>query len=345
MNLFFNRRLSRHASVLALPFALLAPAAHAQSDCKHRGVLDTPYCDENKDLVADPPKDATRFKNPPTLMFSYSPVEDPAIYEAIFKPFTEYLARCTAKRVEYYRVQSNAAEIEAMRLGKLHVAGFSTGSTTQAVNQAGAVPFAVKGKENEILGYRLILIVKRDSPFQKPADLKGKRIAHVQPSSNSGNLAPRALFPALGLTPDRDYRVLYSGKHDNSIAGVLNGDYDGAPVASGVFERMAARGQIRKDQLRTLWQSEPFPTTSFAYAHDLEPKLRDTIVKCFYDYRYPKEMQKIFEGADRFAPITYQKDWAIVRKVAAFSSDKSSALGSVTSETDKKGRGEADSAR
>mgnify|MGYP003337806138 CR=1 FL=1 len=36
-------------------------------------------------------------------------------YEGVFAPFTEYLARCTGKTVAYQRVQSNAAEIEAMR--------------------------------------------------------------------------------------------------------------------------------------------------------------------------------------------------------------------------------------
>jgi phosphonate transport system substrate-binding protein len=305
-----------------LSLGVVTRAAHAQSDCKHRGELDALYCDENKDLVADPPKDASRFKNPATLAFTYTPVEDPAIYENIFKPFTEYLGRCTGKRVVYSRLQSNAAEIEAMRQGRLHVAGFSTGPTNYAVNQAGAVPFAIKGNERDLLGYRLLLLVKKDSPFRKPSDLKGKRVAHVQPSSHSGNLAPRALFPALGLTPDKDYKVLYSGKHDNSVAGILSGEYDAAPVASGVFKRMAVRGQIREDDFRIVWSSDLFPTTSFAYAHDLEPKLRDAIVKCFYDYRFPKEMQKIFEGADRFYPITYQKDWAIVRKVAESSGEK-----------------------
>ncbi len=300
-------------------------AVHAQGDCKHRGDLDVLYCDENKDLVADPPKDAKRFKNPATLAFTYTPVEDPAIYEKIFKPFTEYLAQCTGKPVVYQRLQSNAAEIEAMRSGRLHIAGFSTGPTNYAVNQAGAVPFAIKGSEKALLGYKLILIVKKDSSFQTLADLKGKKIAHVQPSSNSGNLAPRALFPALGLTPDQDYKVIYSGKHDSSVMGVGNGDYDAAPVASGVFERMAARGQIKDSDYRILWRSELFPTTSFAYAHDLEPRLRDRIVKCFMDYRYPKEMQKTFEGADRFFPITYQKDWAIVRKVAEGSGERFSS--------------------
>ena len=112
----------------------------------------------------------------------------------MFKPFTDYLAQCTGKRVVYYPVQSNSAEIEAMRSGRLHVAGFSTGPTGFAVNLAGAVPFAAKGTEKGPHGYHLLSIVKKDSPYQKLSDLKGKRVAHTSPSSNSGNLAPlRAL--------------------------------------------------------------------------------------------------------------------------------------------------------
>jgi phosphonate transport system substrate-binding protein len=307
----------------ALAIALTSSLAAAQADdCKHRGDLDALFCDENKDLVADTPKDAKRWKNPSTLVFTYTPVEDPAVYENIFKPFTDYLSKCTAKRVVFYQVQSNAAEIEAMRSGRLHVGGFSTGPTNFAVNLAGAIPFAVKGDAREWQGYQLWLIVKKDSALQKITDLKGKKVAHVQPSSNSGNLAPRALFPALGLVPDKDYKVLYSGKHDNSVMGVNSGDYDAAPVASDVFKRMAVRGQVKEDDFRVIWKSQTFPTSSFAYAHDLEPKLRDTMLKCFYDYRFPAEMQKAFGGADRFFPITYQKDWAIVRNVAEGSGEK-----------------------
>jgi len=306
------------ATLGAASFLALAQA----DDCKNRGQLDTLYCDENKDLVADTPKDAKRWKNPSTLVFTYTPVEDPAVYENIFKPFTDYLAKCTAKKVVFYQVQSNAAEIEAMRSGRLHVGGFSTGPTNFAVNLAGAVPFAVKGDAKEWQGYQLWLIVKKDSPLQKVTDLKGKKVAHVQPSSNSGNLAPRALFPALGLVPDKDYKVLYSGKHDNSVMGVNSGDYDAAPVASDVFKRMAERGQVKEADFRVIWKSQTFPTSSFAYAHDLEPKLRDTMLKCFYEYRFPAEMQKAFGGADRFFPITFQKDWAIVRNVAEGSGEK-----------------------
>ena len=148
---------------LAVAFTMLAATAYAQGEsCKNRGDLDAQYCDENKDLVADPPRDAKRFKTPNTLVFTYTPVEDPAVYEQAFKPFTDQLAKCTGKKVVFYQVQSNAAEIEAMRSGRLHVGGFSTGPTAFAVNIAGAVPFAVKGNEKEFQGYNLIVIVKKE---------------------------------------------------------------------------------------------------------------------------------------------------------------------------------------
>nr|WP_326539323.1 phosphate/phosphite/phosphonate ABC transporter substrate-binding protein [Pseudorhodoferax sp.] len=301
--------------------ALAAPAA-AQDNCPNRGDLDAQYCDADKDLVADPPTDPAKRKTPNTLVFTYTPVEDPAVYEKVFKPFTDHLAQCTAKRVVFFQVQSNAAEIEAMRAGRLHVAGFSTGPTAFAVNIAGAVPFAVKGYADHFQGYNLVVVVKKDSAFQKLADLKGKKLAHTSPSSNSGHMAPVALFPREGLTPDKDYKVIFSGKHDQSILGVRSGDYDAAAVASDVFERMAKRGEIKEDDFRVIFRSTKFPTSSFAYAHDLEPAFRDKMLKCFYDYRFTPEMQKAFDGADRFYPITYQKEFAIVREVAESAGEK-----------------------
>jgi phosphonate transport system substrate-binding protein len=295
-----------------LPF----DGAVAADACSNRGTLDTMYCDENKDLVADPPKDKSQWKDPGTLVFTYTPVEDPAVYRKLFEPFMEHLGKVTGKKVVYYSVHSNAAQVEAMRSGRLHIAGFSTGPTMYAVNLAGAVPFACRGYQDKFEAYNLIVIVKSSSPFQKVADLKDKRVAHTSPSSNSGNLAPRALLPAEGLAPDKDYKVLYSGKHDQSILGVNSGDYDAAMVASDVFDRMVNRGTVKGPDFRIIYRSQPFPTSSYTYAHDLHPDLAAKVLDGFLKYSFPPEMSKALEGTTRFFPITYQKQWDVVRKVA-----------------------------
>ena len=112
------------------------------------------------------------------------------------------------------------------------------------------------------------------------------------------------------------YEPLFSGGHDNSIMGVASGDYDAAAVASDVFERMARRGQVNADDFRVIYRSERFPTSSFAYDSRLAPELRDRVLACFFDYRYTEDMQREFDGADRFYPVTYQEHWDVVRRVA-----------------------------
>jgi phosphonate transport system substrate-binding protein len=299
----------------ALMAAMPWSQAEAQA-CSFRGALDDAFCDENRDMVADAPTEASRQRDPSTLVFAYTPVEDPALYASQFRPFLEHLTQCTGKRTVYFQVTSNAAQVEAMRSGRLHIAGFSTGPTAFAVNLAGAVPFAIKGNEREFESYRVAMIVRADSPFQQVSDLKGRRVAHTSATSNSGNLAPRAFFPGLGLVPDTDYRVIYSGGHDRSVMGVNAGDYDAAPVASDVFSRMIGRGQVRAENFRVIWQSDPFPTSSFALAHDLRPELAARIRQCFFDYRFPEAMRRDLGGNDRFWPATYAQQWAPVRAVA-----------------------------
>jgi phosphonate transport system substrate-binding protein len=302
--------------VAIVVWMLAGGAVGLAQECKNRGQLDTLYCDDNNDLVADVPTDPKKLKDPATIVFAYTPVEDPAVYQNVFKPFTDFLGQCTGKRVVYYPVQSNSAEVEAMRSGRLHVAGFSTGPTGFAVNLAGAIPFAAKGTEKGPHGYHLISIVRNDSPYQKLSDLRGKRVAHTAPSSNSGHLAPLVLYPPEGLRPNEDYKPLMSGGHDKSALGILSGDYDMAGVASDVFERMMARGTLKADDFRIIFTSPLFPTSSFAHAHDLHPDLAKKIRACFFAFGFPPSMQKEFGGDDRFYPITYKDTWRAVREIA-----------------------------
>lgn len=313
------RRYSFSAACALLGTASLVIASPATAqECANRGTLDAMYCDADGDLVADAPTDPAKLVNPDTLVFAYTPVEDPAIYEDIWEPFIAHLEKVTGKDVQFFAVQSNSAEVEAMRSGRLHIAGFSTGPTPFAVNLAGAVPFALMGSDDGRFGYTLQVYTRKDSGIEDMAGLKGKRVAHTSPTSNSGNLAPRALFPALGVTPDKDYEVIYSGSHDQSMLGVVAGDYDAAPVASEVVDRMAERDLYDPEEMNILWESKPFPTTSYTYAHDLDPQLVEKIKEAFFSFDFAgTALGEEFKDVSKFIPISYQKDWEVIREIQA----------------------------
>lgn len=311
-----KRPLASLALVSLLPLAMLA-SANAYADCE-RGDLDTLYCDEDGDMVADLPADESEWVDPDTLIFAYTPVEDPAIYSDIWQPFIDHLAEVTERDVRFFAVQSNAAQVEAMRSGRLHIAGFSTGPTPFAVNLAGAVPFALMGSDDGQFGYTLQVYTHVDSGIDEMADLQGKRVAHTSPTSNSGHQAPQALFPELGVVPGEDYEVVYSGSHDQSMLGVVAQDYDAAPVASEVVERMAARGLYDEDEVKIIFETDSFPTTSYNYAHNLHPDLVEKIEEAFFSFDFAgTELGEEFEGVDKFVPINYQEHWEMIRTIQA----------------------------
>lgn len=313
----FNRPL--RLTLGALFAATLLPLASANAaECTDNGDLAAGYCDKNNDLVADTPTDPSQLVNPDTLVFAYTPVTDPSIYASIWEPFIQHMEDVTGKDVRFFAVQSNAAQIEAMRSGRLHVAGFSTGPTPFAVNLAGAVPFAIMGTDDGEFGYTLQLYTRKDSGIDSIQDLKGKRVAHTSPTSNSGNQAPRALFPKEGIVPGEDYEVVYSGSHDQSILGVAAGDYDAAPVASEVVDRMIDRGVIDPSELKIVYESKSFPTTSYTYAHNLDPELAEKIKEAFFTFELEgTALGEEFSGVTQFVPITYKEDWEVIRDIQA----------------------------
>jgi phosphonate transport system substrate-binding protein len=299
----------RHIA-LAAAMVTAALTAHA---------MDPRFKDADGDLVADAPTDPKQWIDPATLVFAYTPVEDPAVYAKVWEGFIDHLAKTTGKKVQFFSVQSNAAQLEAMRAGRLHVAGFNTGSNPLAVNCAGFVPFTMMASADNSFGYEMEIITFPGSGIEKIEDIKGKRMAFTSETSNSGYKAPSALMrEQFKMEAGKDFTPVFSGKHDNSILGVANKDYPAAAIANSVKKRMESRGVVKPEQTKVIYKSGTFPTTGYGHVYNLKPELAEKVKQAFFSFNWEGSALKAeFEksGEAKFIPITYKQHWQVVRDI------------------------------
>ncbi|WP_296643662.1 phosphate/phosphite/phosphonate ABC transporter substrate-binding protein [Roseinatronobacter sp.] len=281
--------------------------------------LDDRYTDADGDLIADIPTDKSQWLDPSVLIFAYTPVEDPAVYAEVWQPFLDHMSELTGKPVQFFPVQSNAAQIEAMRAGRLHVAGFNTGSNPLAVACAGFRSFAMMAAADGSFGYEMEIITHPDSGISTVEDIKGRNMAFTSETSNSGFKAPSAILASeFDMLPGRDFTPAFSGAHDQSILGVINKDYDAAAIANSVRNRMVARDVISEDDYEIVYTSQTFPTTGYGTVYNLHPDLQAKVQEAFFTFDWAgTSMEEEFQnsGEAQFIPITFLENWSVIRQI------------------------------
>lgn len=57
----------------------------------------------------------------------------------------------------------------------------------------------------------------------------------------------------------------------------MNKDYDAAAVANSVLHRMIECDVVDASKLRTVYNSQTFPTTGYGHAYNLKPELAEKV--------------------------------------------------------------------
>ncbi len=279
------------------------------------------FVDSNGDLVAEGPADASKVIDPDTLTFTY--IANPSMSAEVeqFRPWADYLAKTTGKKVELVAYDKLDDQLLALRDGTLHVAAFNTGAVPIAVNAAGFVPVAVLGTASDVATYRVKIIVRADSPVRAIEDLRRREITFTEPSSNSGFKAPFLMLKEQGLEPMRDYDARYSYSHDASIKGIADGTYVAAAVASDALDRALQQGVVKPEQFRVIYESpETYPTAAFGYSCLLKPELAAKVKQGLLEFKWANtSVATRFAGSGqtRLIEANYEDRFDSIRKIDA----------------------------
>lgn len=135
-----------------------------------------------------------------TLVVGLVPSEDGEAMVRESAPLLNKLSQLLGMRIKPFVATDYGSVIEAMRGGHVDVGWFGGFSYVIASSVAGADAFAVPvPAKTGIASYRSCIFVRADSPYKTLADVKGKTLALVDPTSSSGNLFPRAFWRRTGL--------------------------------------------------------------------------------------------------------------------------------------------------
>jgi phosphonate transport system substrate-binding protein len=155
--------------------------------------LDPKFRDADANLVADPPADEADWLDPPVLTFSYL-ATDQDQYEEAWSEALKFVGERCGRTVEFRRQESPDSQLAGLDSGELHIAGINSGAVPVAVNQSGFSPLCSFGADGKLALYAMQVITRKDSPIQTVSDLRGRRLALTDPTSNSGWKAPLHLL-------------------------------------------------------------------------------------------------------------------------------------------------------
>jgi phosphonate transport system substrate-binding protein len=253
----------------------------------------------------------------PELVFAVVPAENASGVTERYGPFIAYMSKELGTKVTLRVANDYAAVIEGQRAGNIHIGMYGPAAYARAyVTGAKIEPFAIEVSADGTKGYYSVLYVKKDAPFQKLEDLKGKNLCLVDPNSASGNNVPRFAMSKMGIDPDKYFsKVVYAGSHENAVIAVAQGTCDAAfnwwnDESESNLLRMERKGMAKAADFRIVFKSEMIVNSPMAYLTELPADLKAKIKAAVLELATKDKaaFDKIYEGKQLpFEPVTHKE--------------------------------------
>ncbi len=233
--------------------------------------------------------------------------------EATFSTYRRLVHRICqeAGYQEVFVLHASYAEVRHdLEQGKVDVAFVCTGTYVHAL-PGKRIKLLVRPEFENDVQYRCLIIVAKESSFHALEDLRGAVMAFTDPESNTGCLVPTAILSKQGHNPETFFKkVVFTGSHDHSIESVALKYVDVAAVDSLVWYSKIQQQPSLAEQVRIIWESEPFGPPPIVVPRDLDENLEASLKQAFLALDKDEEGREILAGIGikRFVPAQ-QEDY------------------------------------
>lgn len=244
------------------------------------------------------------------LLFGSVAMDIPAAMYRRLKPLTDYLSQQLHRPVTLKLSPDMGSAINEVASGNVQLAYLTPVAYLNARKKGGAkliVKTVTEGKGS----FKLMIVVKQDSPIKSVQDLAGKSFAFGDKKA----LLQRATVVGAGMPLDKLGSYKFIGHYDNIVRGVMNGDFNAGILKDTTAYKWQGKG------LRILYASPDLPPYNITASRETSPKTVAALRKAFLalNVKNPAHV-KVIKALDKkytgFAK-TSDKEYDVVRKLVA----------------------------
>lgn len=227
------------------------------------------------------------------------------------EPFQKYIetslrAQGFDARVDVRIFATYEEGIEAMAVGDIDFSRLGPVSyVTAKQKNPTLILLAAEAQEGD-KEFPAVIVVAKDSPIKKVADLHGKRFAFGDSLSTSGRYLPQAELVKAGITAKSLAEFEYLGRHDKVVFAVASGRFDAGATNINTFQKYADSKNLRE------LVRYPSPTHAWVARDKLSPTLVNALRKALLEMTDPRLQELIDRNG--FLPAT-DADYDGLRRV------------------------------
>lgn len=189
--------------------------------------------------------------------------------------FKEAFQRLAGMELRFFPVSSRTAAVEAVNAKRVDFV--LTGPAEYVVFRARSA------SAQPVIGFQRVdyfsnIVARADSPYQVPADLKGRRVAFQDVGSTSRHLGPAQVLADHGIDPRRDVQTLHASVNV-MIEALRRGDV--AAIGINHFDVVRIRERSPDLKIRVIARGRDLPPDVLIAAGHVDPAIVARVREAF----------------------------------------------------------------
>lgn len=205
------------------------------------------------------------------------------------KPLEDMLTEKIGKKVEGFIATNYIGVVEALGTGTIDFALIPPFAYILANKKHGSEALLTSLNKNNEPGYYSVIVTRNDLGIDKVSDLKGKKIAFVDPSSTSGYIFPAVILMDNNIDIEKDIKYQFAGGHDKAIQLLINGDVDAIGTYENALKKFSKEFPEIQNKTKILEKSDLIPGVTLTISSKIDAETKNKIKESFLSITSEKE--------------------------------------------------------